>query len=79
MNRGDVTWFECAQEIGALLGRFEDVYPIDSDEFYTNLQRPLYTPLNPTKLEDAFQEDRDDTIPYLRDDLENYLREIKRL
>ena len=79
VNRGDVTWFECAQEIGALLGRFEDVYPIDSDEFYTKLQRPLYTPLNPTKLEDTFQDDREDTIPYLRDDLSNFLREIKRL
>ena len=79
VNRGDVTWFECAQEIGALLGRFEDVYPIDSDEFYTNLQRPLYTPLNPTKLEDTFQDDRDETIPYLRDDLANFLREMNRI
>ena len=79
VNRGDVTWFECAQEIGALIGQFEDVYPIDSDEFYSNLQRPLYTPMNPTKLEDTFQDDRDDTIPYLRDDLAIYLKKIGRI
>ena len=79
VNRGDVTWFECAQEFGALIGQFEDVYPIDSDEFYSNLQRPLYTPMNPTKLEDTFQDDRDDTIPYLRDDLAIYLKKIGRI
>tara|TARA_R110000824_G_scaffold115109_2_gene266039 strand:+ start:817 stop:1743 length:927 start_codon:yes stop_codon:yes gene_type:complete len=79
VNRGDVTWFEAAQEIASLIGQFEDVYPIESDDFYTNLQRPLCTPLNPTKLEDTFQDNRDDTIPYLRDDLEKYLKKIGRL
>ena len=79
VNRGDVTWFEAAQELASFIGQFEDVYPIDSDDFYTNLQRPLCTPLNPTKLEDTFQDNRDDTIPYLRDDLERYLRKIGRL
>ena len=79
VNRGDVTWYEVAQEIAAFIGRFDDVYPIESDEFYSNLQRPLYTPMNPTKLEDTFQDDRDDTIPYLRDDLANYLKEIGRM
>ena len=79
VNRGDVTWYEVAQEIAAFIGRFDDVYPIESDEFYSNLQRPLYTPMNPTKLEDTFQDDKDDTIPYLRDDLANYLKEIGRM
>ena len=79
VNRGDVTWFECAQELASLLGRFEDVYPIDSDEFYTDLKRPLYTPMNPTKLEDTFKDERDDIIPYLREDLEKYLHQIGRL
>ena len=78
-NRGDVTWFEAAQEIASLIGEFENVYPIESDEFYTNLQRPIWTPLNPTKLEDTFQDDRDDTIPYLREDLEKYLTKIGRI
>ena len=79
VNRGDVTWFEAAQELASLIGQFEDVYPIDSDDFYTNLQRPLCTPLNPTKLEDTFQDNRDDTIPYLREDLKRYLIKIGRL
>ena len=79
VNRGDVTWFECAQELASLLGRFEDVSPIVSDEFYTDLKRPLYTPMNPTKLEDTFQDERGDTIPYLREDLEKYLHQIGRL
>ena len=79
VNRGDVTWFECAQELASLLGRFEDVYPIGSDEFYTDLKRPLYTPMNPTKLEDTFKDERDDIIPYLREDLEKYLHQIGRL
>ena len=34
---------------------------------------------NPTKLEDTFQDDRDDTIPYLRDDLAIYLKKIGRI
>ena len=78
-NKGDVTWFEAAQEMASLIGEYENVYPIDSDEFYTNLKRPLWAPLNPTKLENTFQDNRDDTIPYLREDLEKYLRQIGRI
>ena len=78
-NRGDVTWFEAAQEMASLIGEFENIYSIESDEFYTNLQRPLWAPLNPTKLEDTFQDNRDDTIPYLREDLEKYLKQIGRI
>ena len=78
-NRGDVPWYEAAQEMASLIGEFENVYPIESNEFYTNLQRPIWTPLNPTKLEDTFQDDRDDTIPYLREDLEKYLTKIGRI
>ena len=78
-NKGDVTWLEAAQELASLIGEFENVYPIDSDEFYTNLQRPLWAPLNSTKLEDTFQDDREDTIPYLREDLEKYLKQIGRI
>ena len=79
VNRGDVTWYECAQEIASIIGRFDDVYPIESDKFYTNLQRPLWTPLNPTKLEDTFQDNKKDTIPYLREDLEKYLKQVGRI
>jgi dTDP-4-dehydrorhamnose reductase len=78
-NKGEVTWFEAAQELASLIGENENIYPIDSDEFYTNLQRPLWTPLNSTKLEDTFQDDREDTIPYLREDLEKYLKQIGRI
>lgn len=78
-NRGDVTWFEAAKEIAFLIGRENDVYPIETEDFYTDLQRPLWTPLNPTKLEDTFQDNRDDTIPYLREDIEIYLRAIGKL
>lgn len=78
-NRGDVTWFEAAKEIAFLIGRENDVYPIETEDFYTDLQRPLWTPLNPTKLEDTFQDNRDDTIPYLREDIEVYLRAIGKL
>ena len=77
-NRGDVTWYEAAQEMASLIGEFESVYPIESNKFYTNLQRPIWTPLNPTKLEDTFQDDREDTIPYLREDLKEYLTKIGR-
>ena len=79
VNKGDVSWFEAAQELAGLIGQFEDVYPIDSGDFYTNLQRPLCTPLNPTKLERTFRDDKDEEIPYLRDDLSNYLKEIGRI
>ena len=79
VNKGDVTWFEAAQELAGLIGQFEDVYPIDSGEFYTNLQRPLWAPLNPTKLEKTFRDDKDEEIPYLREDLGNYLKEIGRI
>ena len=76
VNRGDVTWFDAALVMASFIGQAMHVHPINSDKFYTNLQRPLWTPLNPTKLEDTFQDNKNDTIPYLQDDLETYLKKI---
>jgi len=79
VNRGDVTWFDAALVMASFIGQAMHVHPINSDKFYTNLQRPLWTPLNPTKLEDTFQDNKNDTIPYLQDDLETYLKKIGRI
>ena len=48
---------------------------ITTDDFYTNLSRPKWTPLNPTKFERAFGEGNE-KIPTYEEDIQNYLREM---
>ena len=74
VNRGKLSWYDAAIIIGEALGRVDDIKEINTKDFYTNISRPIYTPLNPTKIEKTFGDGEE--LPHIKDDLYKYLIEI---
>lgn len=78
-NRGNITWFEFAQEIynqGRGLGLLNNdcvVRPCSSAEYSTKAKRPAYSVLDKTKIEAALGID----IPFWNESLIKYLQESK--
>ena len=77
VNKDNLTWYDAAKIMAKHLGKEDAIKKITTEDFYTNLQRPLWTPLNPTKLEREFGEG--EKIPTFEEDIQNYLKEIGRL
>jgi len=77
VNKDNLTWYDAAKIMAKHLGKEDAIKKITTEDFYTNLQRPLWTPLNPTKLERAFGEG--EKIPTFEEDIQKYLKEIGRL
>ena len=73
VNKGACTWYDVAREINSLLGRRdEDVVPVETKDFYTNLKRPIDTSLNVYRIEDTFKV----KIPKWQDAVYRFLCEI---
>jgi len=78
VNKGNHTWYDAARIMAKYIGQEDAIKKIKTDDFYTNLSRPKWTPLNPTKFERAFGE-RNEKIPTYEEDIQNYLREMGRI
>jgi|TARA_R110000744_G_scaffold286339_1_gene397668 dTDP-4-dehydrorhamnose reductase len=74
VNKGNCTWFDVAVYIAKINDyNISQVEPITTDDFYTNLKRPVDTALNTFKLEHALQED----LPTWQDALDRFTKEIE--
>ena len=78
VNKGNHTWYDAARIMAKYIGQEDAIKKITTDDFYTNLSRPKWTPLNPTKFERAFGEGNE-KIPTYEEDIQNYLREMGRI
>lgn len=76
VNKDNLTWYDAAKIMAKHLGKEDAIKKITTEDFYTNLSRPKWTPLNPTKLEREFGEG--EKIPSFEEDIQNYLKEIGR-
>ena len=77
VNRGNHTWYDAAKIMAKYIGQEDAIKKITTDDFYTNLSRPKWTPLNPTKFEREFG--GQEKIPTYEEDIQNFLRETGRI
>jgi len=76
VNKGACTWYDVAKEINSLLGRrAEDVVPVETKDFYTNLKRPIDTSLSVYRIEDTFKV----KIPTWQSGIHRFLCEIGKI
>lgn len=72
-NEGIISWYDFAQEIMARTKTDCQVNPIKSKDYPTIAKRPVYAPLNKSKIKKEFAI----TIPYWKDSLDKCLKTLK--
>ena len=72
-NQGVVSWFDFAREIARLDGSACKVRPLRSSEFPSKVERPHYSVLDKSKIQEVFGVD----VPYWKDSLAKCIERLK--
>ena len=72
-NQGVVSWFDFAREIARLNGSACKVLPLRSSEFPSKVERPHYSVLDKSKIQEVFGVD----VPYWKDSLAKCIDRLK--
>ena len=72
-NQGVISWFDFAREIARINGRACKVLPLRSSEFPSKVERPHYSVLDKSKIQEVFGVE----VPYWKDSLEKCIERLK--